>query len=182
MDPQIYLIAPPSENVAGLRELLDAAMARQPVAALLVPRARQADEYYRTLVAALSPTAQMRGVAVLIEGAPGQVRELGVDGLHIADGLAATKAAISTLKPDFIVGAGNVRTRHDAMQLGEAGVDYILFGPLSGPISSDERELARWWAQTMEIPGVLSDPDARVDQIDAAGCEFIGLGLTEQAG
>jgi thiamine-phosphate pyrophosphorylase len=61
------------------------------------------------------------------------------------------------------------------MQKGEEGIDYILFGPLSGPISPSERELARWWAETMEVPSVLSDPEADLENFAAEGCEFIGL-------
>jgi hypothetical protein len=29
----------------------------------------------------------------------------------------------------------------------------------------------------MEIPSVLSDPQADLDRYDAEGCEFIGLGI-----
>jgi thiamine-phosphate pyrophosphorylase len=63
------------------------------------------------------------------------------------------------------------------MRQGELGIDYILFGPLSGSISPEAREMAQWWAQTMEIPSVLSDPGASTQSYDAAGCEFIGLPL-----
>jgi thiamine-phosphate pyrophosphorylase len=119
--------------------------------------------------------ARAAGAAVLIEGEPATVRALKADGLHVAGGIAAVRAAVEALKPDFIVGAGDVRSRHDAMQKAEAGIDYILFGPLSGPISPTERELARWWAETMEIPSVLSDPEADLDRFDAEGCEFLGL-------
>ena len=85
--------------------------------------------------------------------------------------------AIAALKPDLIVGAGDIGSRHDAMQKGELDIDYILFGPLSGAISQDEREMARWWAETMEIPSVLSDPSAGYADHEAEGCEFIGIGL-----
>jgi thiamine-phosphate pyrophosphorylase len=172
----IYLIAPPDIAATALRSALDAALARGKVAALLVQRGSASERDYKELVKAVAPAAQRADVAVLIEGEPGLVRTLGADGLHVAGGVGAVRAAIEALKPDFIVGCGDVRSRHDAMQKAEAGVDYILFGPLSGPISSPERELARWWAETMEIPGVLSDPEATIDAYDAAGCEFVGLG------
>ena len=42
--------------------------------------------------------------------------------------------AIEALKPDFIVGAGGFATKHDAMEAGELDIDYVFFGPLSGPI------------------------------------------------
>jgi thiamine-phosphate pyrophosphorylase len=48
-------------------------------------------------------------------------------------------------------------------------------GPLSGPRDPEQREMARWWAEIMEIPSVLSDPAATADTATAEGGEFIGL-------
>jgi thiamine-phosphate pyrophosphorylase len=175
MTPEIYLIVPADAPADAVERRLAETYARTKVAALLLPRGTRAEGDYRALVKAIAPAAQGAGAAVLIEGELGLVRTLKADGLHVGGGLADLRAAIEALKPDFIVGAGNIRTRHEAMQKGEAGIDYILFGPLSGPISPSERELARWWAETMEVPSVLSDPEADLATFDAEGCEFIGL-------
>ena len=177
MTHQIYLIAPPDVPAARLAPALAAALAREPAAAVLLPRGLRSERDYRELVTAVAPAAQATGAAVLIEGEPGLVRMLKADGLHVTGGPRAIAEATAALKPDFIVGAGNLKTRHAAMDAGEAGVDYVLFGPLSGHIAAAERELAGWWAETMEIPGVLSDPQATREEFDAAGCEFIGLTL-----
>lgn len=178
MTTDIYLIAPPDMAPGPLVERLGRVLATPNVAALLLPRGTRSENAYKDLVKAATPAAQAAGAAVLIEGEPGLVRMLGVDGLHVTGGIGAVRAALEALKPDYIVGAGDLRSRHDAMQKGEAGVDYVLFGPLSGPISAADRELAGWWAETMEVPGVLSDPEATADNFDAAGCEFIGLGIS----
>lgn len=175
MQADIYLIAAPDASAATVAGALAAAARDVPIAALLLPRGGMGESAYRDFVGALTPVAQARDVAVLIEGNPALVRALGVDGLHVTGGIGAVRDAIATLKPDFVVGAGDIGSRDDAMSVGEAGVDYVLFGPISGPISAPERELARWWAETMTISGVLSDPEARLDAFDAAGCEFIGL-------
>jgi thiamine-phosphate pyrophosphorylase len=173
----LYFIAgaelPPDRLAADIAEHL----ARAPAAALLLRRGVRSDDDYRTLVEAIRPLTVAAGTALLIEGRPDDVRRLGADGLHLAADLAAVRAAIKALKPDFIVGTGPAATRDAAMDLGEAGVDYVLFGPMSGSISAEERELARWWAETMEVPSVLCDPEATADGFDAAGCEFIGLPL-----
>ena len=177
MSAEIYLIAPtdtaPDQLVAALKSALD----RQEVAALLLPRGQLAENAYKALAKAIVPLAQAKGTAVLVEGEPGLVRLLGADGLHVQGGIKAVKDALAALKPNLIVGAGGIHSSDDAMLKGEAGVDYILFGPLSGPISPEARELARWWAETMEIPSVLSDPEAGPANYDAGGCEFIGLPL-----
>ncbi|MEO8758214.1 MAG: thiamine phosphate synthase [Devosia sp.] len=176
MTAQIFLIAPAEADPATCLQMLDEAISAAPVAALLLQRGKRGEGAYKTLVKAIAPRAQAAGVAVLIEGDPGLVRMLGVDGLHVEGGVGDVKAAAAALKPDFIVGAGSVASRHDAMSKGELGPDYIFFGPLSGPRDPEQREMARWWAEIMEIPGVLSDPAATAETATAEGGEFIALG------
>lgn len=177
MSAELFLIAPTDTAPDRLAEALKAMLERQEVAALLLPRGQLAEHAYKALAKQIVPLAQARGAAVLVEGEPGLVRLLGADGLHVPGGIKAVREAISALKPNLIVGAGDIHSRDDAMLKAEAGVDYILFGPLSGPISLETREMARWWAETMEIPSVLSDPEAGPASYDAEGCEFIGLPL-----
>jgi thiamine-phosphate pyrophosphorylase len=112
---------------------------------------------------------------VLIEGDAAHAKALGVDGVHIAGPVPAIKAAIAALKPDLIVGVGGVETRHEAMTRGELDIDYIMFGPFSGAIAPDLREIAGWWAETMEVPSVLSDPEAISETANDEGCEFLAL-------
>jgi thiamine-phosphate pyrophosphorylase len=177
MTPEIYLIAPADAEPKPFAEQLNSLLTAD-VVALLLPRGQRADNAYKDFVKAVAPKAQAAGAAVLIEGEPGLVRTLGADGLHVTGGVSAVRSAVEALKPDYIVGVGDVRSRDDAMGKAEVGVDYILFGPLSGTIPAAQRELAAWWAETMEIPSILSDPAATAADIDAAGCEFIGLSAT----
>ncbi len=177
MSAQLFLVAPPHQPPERIAAALKAVLASVTVSALLLRRGDLAENAYKTLVKTIAPEAQNAGVAVLIEGEPGLVRMLGADGLHLSGDIRAVRDAISTLKPDLIVGVGGVGSRDEAMAKGELAVDYILFGPLSGVISEPERALAQWWAETMEIPSILSDPQASLDGYDAGGCEFIGLPL-----
>jgi thiamine-phosphate pyrophosphorylase len=179
MSAELFLIAPASLSAEALKSALEATFAEREVAALLLQRGQLAENAYKSLVKAVAPMAQQAGAAVLIEGEPGLVRLLGVDGVHVSGGVKAVRAAVAALKPDMIVGAGGIPSRDDAMRQGELDIDYILFGPLSGAISPEEREMARWWAETMEVPSVLSDPAASLSNYDAEGCEFIGLALPE---
>jgi len=172
----LFLIAPLDAEPATFGAVLKRLLADTPARVLLVPRGNHAENAYKTLVKSLGPLAQRHNVAVLIEGQPGDVRMLGADGLHVSGGRAALGEAIEALKPDFIVGAGGIATRHEAMEAGELDVDYVFFGPLSGPIEPAARELARWWAETMTVPSVLSDPEADLATADAEGCEFVALG------
>ncbi len=178
MSAEIFLIAPTDQPIEQLVAALNVTLDRDEVAALLLPRGNLAENAYKELAKRIVPLAQAKGAAVLIEGEPGLVRLVGADGLHVPGGIKAVEEAIAALKPRMIVGAGDIHSRDDAMLKGEAGVDYILFGPLSGSISAPEREMAQWWAETMEIPSVLSDPEAGPASYDAGDCEFIGLPVT----
>lgn len=178
MQTQIFLIAPADAEIAPFAAELKALLETHEVSALLLPRGQRAENAYKDFAKAIVPIGQAGGAAVLLEGAPGLVKMLGADGIHIADGdVEATREAVAALRPKLIVGAGNVGSRDDAMSLGELEVDYILFGPLSGSITPAARDMALWWAETMEIPSVLSDPEANFESFDASGCEFIGLAM-----
>ena len=61
---------------------------------------------------------QRRDIALLLDGRSEMVGRAGADGAHIT-GIEAFAAALSTLKPDRIAGAGGLRSRHDAMLAGE---------------------------------------------------------------
>ena len=64
---------------------------------------------------------------MLLDGHVDIVARAGADGAHV-DGMDALSEALTALKPDRIVGAGGLHSRHDAMTSGEAGADYVLFG------------------------------------------------------
>ena len=177
MQTQIFLIAPTDAEAAAFSGQLSAVLSAQPVSALLLPRGSRAENAYKDFCKAIIPIAQARQCAVLLEGSPGLVRMLGADGLHVATGLADAQDAIAALRPELIVGVGPVESRDDAMSIGELEPDYLLFGAFAGPVPAAQRDMAAWWAQTMEIPAVLADPAASLADHDAAGCEFIGLAM-----
>ncbi len=133
MSPQIYLITPADPDPAGFARSLMAVLTGPEVAALLVRRGTLDDSAYRALAESVVQVGQAAGCAVLIEDDVDLARRSGADGVHVTTGGAkAIRAAVSALKPDGIVGAGNVRTRHDAMSFGELDVDYVFFGPWAG--------------------------------------------------
>ena len=60
--------------------------------------------------------------------------------------------------PDPIIGASAGASRHDGMAAGEAGADYITFGPVGetglGAPALAEAELFAWWSEMSEVPVV----------------------------
>ncbi len=154
--PRLYLATPALDDTAALAALLPPLLAEFDIAALLL-RLKDADE--RTLIARIKTLAgpvQAADAALLVDRHANLVARAGADGAHV-DGLQEMEEAAS-LKPQRILGVGQLHTRHDAMLAGEQGADYLLFGE---PDSRGERpspdaifERLQWWAELFEPPCV----------------------------
>lgn len=175
MAPQLYLITPANADPARFPATLMAVLTAAEFSALLVARGAMDDAAYAGLAAKVVNIGQGAGCAVLVEDDIALARRLGADGVHVTGGPAALKAAVAELKPAMIVGAGNLHSRHDAMTAGEMDIDYVFFGATGEEPDAQAIELAGWWAQTFEIPAVLSRPDAAPGNADAQGAEFLAL-------
>lgn len=137
----------------------------------------------REQLARLAPLLQEVGAAVLAEDRADLVAPLGLDGAHLS-GHGALKAALPALKPNLIAGVGGLADRHAAMEAGEAGADYLLFGGNGQPFAQVVDTIS-WWAEVFEVPcvGVASDL-AEVAALAEAGADFVALtgGLLTPAG
>ena len=156
--PQIYLVTPPAFEIDPFTDRLRAVLDAHPVACLRVAMA-SGDEYTVASAAdACREAAHARDVAVVIERHVGLVGRLGLDGVHLADGARGVRAARKDLGPDAIVGAFCGTSRHDGMTAGEAGADYVAFGPVGqtalGSGAQAEREIFEWWSEMIELPVV----------------------------
>ncbi len=178
--PRLYVVTPAVSDPAALAARLEEVFGAADVAAVLL-RLQDADE--RTLinrVKAAAPRLQAAGAALIIDGRPGIVARSGADGAHLG-GLDALHAALPSLKPDFIAGAGSLHSRHDAMIAAETGADYVMFGePDAGgqhPSRDAVVDRVAWWAEVFEAPCIGYAPalDA-IDALAAAGADFIALG------
>ena len=182
---RLYLVTPPIDDADAFAPRLAQACAAGDVAAVLA-RFAPADE--RTLtksVKTLAPAAQEAGAALVIE-VPGEVDRAailtrgGADGVQVA-GERAVRDLRERLKGDRIVGAAGIRTRDDAMAIGEAGADYLMFGEPrpdgSVPALEGVAERAAWWAEIFETPCVAYAPSLdAVGPLAATGAEFVALG------
>ena len=174
---RLYLVTPALADPQAAADLLGPALAAADVAAVLL-RLAPADE--RTLInriKEIAPPVQARGAALLIDGHAGLTARAGADGAHLT-GIAAVQEALRSLKPERIVGAGGLASRHDAMLAAESGADYVMFGEPdpAGQRPSFEaiRERVEWWAEVFEIPCVAYAASlAEIGELVAA--EFIAL-------
>jgi thiamine-phosphate pyrophosphorylase len=178
--PRLYLVTPRIEDATAFFAPLAAALVAGDIAAVLL-RLAEADE--RTQInraKTLGAIVQDKDVALLLDGHSELVARAGADGAHVA-GLAEFTEAIGHLKPERIVGAGGLTTRHDAMAAAEANADYVMFGE---PNAAGERpsfaaieERVAWWAEVFEAPCVAYAASAdEVAPLVKAGADFIALG------
>lgn len=133
----------------------------------------------------LIATAQAGGAAVLILDDAGLARTLKADGVHLssrAEIVTAAEEAREILGQGGIVGVDAGTSRHDAMELGELGVDYVAFG-LQGADADDREErfeLVAWWAEIFEIPVVALGVEGAQEAaaLAAANCDFVSIDLS----
>ena len=178
--PRLYLVTPPVDDAAALLGPLDSALAAGDVAAVLL-RLADADERAVTNRAkAIAAAVQRRDIALLLDGRVDSVGRAGADGAHVF-GIDAFVAALATLKPERIAGAGGLHSRHDAMLAAESSADYVMFGDPDRrgnrpPFDAVEERL-QWWADIVEVPciGYAANAD-EVRPLARAGADFVALG------
>jgi thiamine-phosphate pyrophosphorylase len=157
-------------------EVLDAAT----IACALVRLAPGAQTDAKAILAPLLRAAVAADCALLIETDARLATRLGADGVHVAGASADLAAAIESLKPERIVGAGSLRTRDEAMTAGELGADYVMFGePRRGARATDLEALAErvsWWAEIFETPCVAyADAISAAGELARAGADFVAV-------
>lgn len=178
--PRLYLATPVVDDPASLLAELPALLAAVDVAAVLV-RLKETDQ--RTMISrikALAPIVQNAGAALLVDGHPDIVARGGADGAHLA-GIAALEEAMPSLKPDRIAGVGGLETRHESMNAGEMGADYVLFGEPDAkgqrPSSQAIAERLDWWAELFEPPCVgFARSFEEAHDFAASGADFVLVG------
>ena len=142
-------------------------------------------------VAPLITGLQRRGVAALIADDPALARATKADGVHLSWSKDIVKRYCESrgaLGPAAIVGADAGRSRHDAMELGEAGADYIAFGippHVEDRATAEHRqnELVAWWSEIFVPPVVAFDVagTARASALADSGADFVGVALSLSA-
>jgi thiamine-phosphate pyrophosphorylase len=180
----LYLVTPELGGDRSFKAEIIAALAVLKPAALLLRLPKADDRALINLVKELAAPAQTLGCAVLISGAGPSAAQIavrgGADGVH-APSAAAIAGLRAELKGERMVGAGGLTSRHDAMDAGEAGADYVMFGePDAGGASLSPSALverAAWWAEIFETPcaAYAGQPDL-IQPLAFTRAEFIALG------
>jgi thiamine-phosphate pyrophosphorylase len=156
--PQLYIITPAEFELDVFPDLLARVLDAQPIACVRMALATQDEQRLSKAADALREVTHARDVALVIADHIPMVERLGLDGVHLSDGAHQVRYARKELGADAIVGVHSATSRHDGMGAGEAGADYVSFGPVRentlGDGSFAETELFKWWSEVIEVPVV----------------------------
>ena len=171
--PRLILMTAPiiGADVPALVEKLAAAAEASDVASVVLRLAPGVDD---KALAPLVRFAEEHNAALLLADDSSRAARASFDGAHMGAGVDGLREAIKALQPKKVVGAGGVDTRDEAMEAGETGADYVMFGE-SGALAHAV-SLVEWWSEVMEPPcaGYAQSVDA-VAALARAGADFIAL-------
>jgi thiamine-phosphate pyrophosphorylase len=194
---QLYVMLEAGPTTA---DLLAALLAAVPIPSVLIAAPRGV-ALTAPLVRPIIEMAQKRHCAALLLDDAQLARVLRADGVHLsagADLVARYDEARSILGAGAIVGVDAGGSRHEAMELGEAGADYVAFSAdadavpptmvapeadaSADPAAEDAdygpqtlHDLIGWWSEVFEVPCVAfgaADLDG-ARGLAEAGAEFV---------
>lgn len=180
---------------ATTAEMLDEMLSRALFAAVILVPPAGANGVDRAAggatMAAAVKVVQRHGAAALLLDDWALAKRLAADGVHLSardDAVAAYRQARVVLGPDANIGVDAGGSRHIAMELGEAGADYIAFSlrPKSADRAAaviERDELVAWWAEVFEVPCVACDVcDAEEGgRLADAGADFVAYRIDAES-
>jgi thiamine-phosphate pyrophosphorylase len=190
-DTKLYLDFEAAGTPETAREVLAAVLDAAPVATVLI-RPRRDTVLDTAMARAMIAIAKKRSIPALILANSTQAAQIEADGIHLPwapDIVSQFKETRRVAPPGLVIGADAGRSRHDAMELGEAGADYIAFGV---PSDVEDRALAverqidliAWWNEIFELPSVAFDvADAEAARrLAEAGADFVSVTIPHHFG
>ncbi|NIZ09935.1 thiamine phosphate synthase [Pseudooceanicola sp. HF7] len=179
--PQIYLISPPEFDLMEYPDRLAAVLDAHDIACVRLALATRDEDRLCRAADALREVTHARDVALVIDRHILLAERLGLDGVHLDDGPRSVRKARKALGADAIIGSYCAASRHDGMSAGEAGCDYISFGPVTETVLADgevaDFELFEWWSQMIELPVVAEGGlDEEIVRKLAPVTDFFGVG------
>ncbi len=180
---RLYLITPePLPDLRAFAATLDAALSAGDVACVQLRLKNVGDDVITEAVNALMPICHKHEVAFILNDRPDLAAALDCDGVHIGEEDMPYREARALVGPDRTVGVTCKNSRHDAMDLAEAGADYVAFGSFFPTTTKTDAtpadiETLEVWTETTNVPcvaigGITVENCA---PIVAAGADFIAV-------
>lgn len=179
--PQIYLITPPTIELSRYPDQLARVLDSTDIACIRLALAGNDEDTIARAADACREVAHARDVAIVISNHVLLAQRLGLDGVHLDDAARSVRAVRKELGADAIVGSFCGASSHDGMTAGEAGADYVAFGPVGtdglGDGTRAEPDLFQWWSEMIEVP-VVAEGGLTPELVrELAPCtDFFGIG------
>ena len=179
--PRLFLVTPPAFATATLADQLKQAFMGGDIACVMIYMPDASTKDIQAAADILVPIIQDGGAAALVYGDTQAAGRSGADGVHVDKSLEDVKLAVESFQPDRVVGTGGTKTKHDAMEWAETGVDYLFFGKLdlTEKETAHDKTLsgANWWAELFETPCVALAGNTleTLAEVAATGADFVAL-------
>lgn len=177
---RLFLLTPARADRDNFPALLSEALTAGEVAAVLIALGDGGSEA-EALAGDLVAIVQAAGAAALVPDDTRIAGRLKADGVHVETGLGDLRAAVDSFRGKRTVGAGDIHSRHAAMEAAEIGADYIFFGRRHGDSHAASHpkalDLAQWWSELTDVPAVVmaGRSIASVAEAAATGAAFVAL-------
>nr|WP_239479697.1 thiamine phosphate synthase [Actibacterium sp. 188UL27-1] len=175
------MISPPSIELSQFPDALARVLDSRPIACVRLALSTTDEDMQSRAGDLCRDVCHARDVAIVVQDHARLAETLGLDGVHLSDGARQVRSLRRDLGEDAIVGAHCRASRHDGMSAGEAGADYVAFGPVSVGLLGDgttaDDDLFAWWSEMIEVPVVAEGglTPARVAAL-AGHTDFFGIG------
>ena len=179
---RLVLCMGPAEMQNVSAEQLGDALSSADVASMIFSPGTLEESAFQDVVEPLVKVAQANGVAAVVAEQTRIAGRVGADGLQLGQDPAGLAEAIDKFSPGLMIGAANVKTRHNALTIGELRPDYLMFGKPGGDIRPEPHpknlDLGQWWSQMVEIPCIVMGGTEleSVLAVAQSGAEFVALG------
>jgi thiamine-phosphate pyrophosphorylase len=182
---RLYLLTPPSlHDLNKFARTLEETLAAGDVACVQL-RLKDVDvSTIRHAVQKLMPICHAKDVAFILNDRPDLARDFRCDGVHVGPEDASYDEARSIMGPDAMIGVTCRDSRHVAMDLAEAGADYVAFGPFFPSTTKDvsdrepvDPEILDIWSKTINVPCVAIGGITveNCEPLVAAGADFLAV-------
>ena len=180
---RLYLITPDNiPDVDAFAGVLKDALEAGDVACLQLRLKGVSDDVISACAKKLMPLCHAHDVAFILNDRPDLAVALGCDGVHVGAEDAAYDVARDAMGPQATVGVTCKNSRHLAMELAEAGADYVAFGAFFPSSTKDDAtpadiETLEIWTETTNVPCVAIGGITveNCEPLVRAGADFIAV-------
>ena len=180
---RLYLITPDKiPDVDAFAGVLKDALEAGDVACLQLRLKGVGDDVISAYAKKLMPLCHAHDVAFILNDRPDLAVVLGCDGVHVGAEDAAYDVARDAVGPQATVGVTCKNSRHLAMELAEAGADYVAFGAFFPSSTKDDAtpadiETIEIWTETTNVPCVAIGGITveNCEPLVRAGADFIAV-------